>query len=408
LPNELVELLSRLVATASVNPMGRTRGGVSLSDHPYGEARLTELLASTLIALGLSVERQPIEPGRENLLARLDGDTPPEDGGPLLLLDAHQDTVPTVGMTIAPFEPSIRDGRLYGRGACDVKGGMAAMIAAVARLARERPPGRPTIVLACPVNEENGFSGASGLVGGWRSSRLASLPRAPDAAIVAEPTGLDVVVAHKGVVRWRCHTLGQAGHSAHPEVGVSAIYRMGRVLGAIEQYAAEEVGRVASHPRVGPATLSVGTIHGGVSVNTVPDRCTIEIDRRVPPGEQPAAAREHLIHYLAGRVDLDFSLEHDAPYMQGLPLSDADNRRLADHVAEHARQVAGSCQQRGVAYGTDAGIYSAAGVPSIVFGPGAIEQAHTRDEWIAIEQVEQAAEVYFRLCAAWGRGAERD
>jgi acetylornithine deacetylase len=337
----------------------------------------------------------------DNILTRVDGDVPPEQGGPLVLFDAHQDTVPVDGMTIDPFRPTIDGGRLYGRGACDVKGGMAAMIAALARLARERPPGRPTVVLACPVNEENGFTGARGVVDRWRSGASTLLPRAPDAAVIAEPTGLDVVVGHKGVVRWRCHALGHAAHSARPEGGQNAIYRMGHVLRAIERYAATEVARVASHPRVGPATVSVGVIHGGLSVNTVPDRCTIEIDRRVPPGEQPEDAREHLIRFLDTQAELDFPVEHDRPYMQGLPLSDADNQPLAQRVAEHSRAVGGAGEMRYVAYGTDAGIYSAAGVPAVVVGPGAIEQAHTRDEWIDLDQLERAAEIYYRLSARW-------
>ena len=158
---------------------------------PVGEARLTEHLAARLTALGLFVERQTVAPGRENILARLDGDPPPERGGGLLLFDAHQDTVPADNMTIGPWCATLREGRLYGRGACNVKGGMAAMIATLARLAAERPAGMPTILLSCPVNEEYQFSGVRALTAAWCDGKARRLP---DAAIVAEPTGLDVVV----------------------------------------------------------------------------------------------------------------------------------------------------------------------------------------------------------------------
>jgi len=375
--------------------------GRDVAGPPYLEHRLTDLLEQIFHELGLPTERQPIEPQRENILARVDGATPPEQGGPLLLLDAHQDTVPVDGMTIDPFRPWEAEGRIHGRGACDVKGGMAAMISALARLARERPAGCPTVVLACPVNEEYGFTGATGLAEGWAPGQSRLLPRPPDAVVVAEPTDLQVVVAHKGVIRWRCHTHGRAAHSAHPTAGENAIYRMAGVLQAVEGYAEEVVGRLGSHPLVGAATLSVGTIHGGVSVNTVPDRCTIEIDRRVPPGEEPAAAREHLIEYLRERAELGRALEHDLPYMQSRPLSDADNGELAARVVASCRPVTGECRALGVAYGTDAGVYSALGVPSVVFGPGGIEQAHTRDEWIDLQQLNQAAEIYYRLAATW-------
>src|SRR5262249_33706533 len=153
----------------------------------------------------------------------------PEAGGRLMLLEAHQDTVPVGGMTIEPFTPTVRDGRLYGRGACDIKGGMAAMLAACARLAKERPAAMPTVVMACTVNEEHGFTGATALVRQWAESG-GFIPRRPDAAVIAEPTQLQVVVAHKGVVRWRCHTRGRAAHSSQPQMGDNAIFRMARVL----------------------------------------------------------------------------------------------------------------------------------------------------------------------------------
>jgi acetylornithine deacetylase/succinyl-diaminopimelate desuccinylase-like protein len=274
---------------------------------------------------------------------------------------------------------------------------MAAMLTAVGRLASQRPPGMPTIVFSCTVNEEYGFTGAQALTRLWTGQSGGIIPRKPDAAVVAEPTGLDVVVAHKGVVRWKCHTRGRAGHSARPEAGENAIYKMARTLVAIERYARGVVGGMAAHRLCGPATLSVGTIQGGVSVNTIPDRCTIEIDRRLPPGEEPEDARRRLIEYLAWATEPDSPPQHDPPFMQGLALSEDANGPLAGALSTLVREVVGECRQRGVPYATNAAFFSTAGVPSVVFGPGFLEQAHTQDEWVPLDQLEQAAEILYRF-----------
>ncbi len=387
-----VEILKELVAIPSVSPMGR-----ELTDPIVGEARLTEFLEKTFLRMGLVVRRQPVTPGRENVIARLDGDVPPMQGGGVVLLDAHQDTVPVDGMTIEPFRPEQRDGRVYGRGACDTKGGMAAILSVVARLARERPRPLPTIIVACTVDEENGFRGAKRFAESWADSRGEIVPRRPDAAIMLEPTGLNLVVAHKGLIRWRTHVHGRAAHSASPEAGENAIYRMARVVTAIEQYAAT-LARAAAHPQCGPATVSVGTIHGGAGVNTVPDRCTIEIDCRTLPGEEPDAARRRLLDHVAHAVFPNSWLDHEQPYMQGRPLSDEHNGPLAEQLSTVVRRVAGSCRQMGEPYCTNAPFYAAAGVPSVVFGPGFLEQAHTADEWVPVDQLLQATEILYQFC----------
>jgi acetylornithine deacetylase/succinyl-diaminopimelate desuccinylase-like protein len=216
-----------------------------------------------------------------------------------------------------------------------------------------------------------------------------------------------VVVAHKGVVRWRSTTRGRAAHSAQPETGQNAIYRMARVLVAIERYQEEVVGTLGSHPLCGPATLSVGTIAGGVSVNTVPDRCTIEIDRRLAGCEEPGPARRHLIEYLRRQCDAASWLEHEPPFMSGLALGDDANGPLAERLSAAAREVAGACRRVGVSYATDAAVLAAAGVPAVVFGPGSIAQAHTADEWIDLDEVRQAAEIYYRFAAGAEQSRDR-
>lgn len=398
MPLEIEQTLRELVAAPSVNPMGQPVDGSIHYEH-----RVTDLLESYFQRLGLPCQRQAVAPARENIIARLDGKPAPDAGGGLLLFEVHQDTVPVDGMTIDPFGGEVREGRLFGRGACDVKGGMTAMLAAVERLMNHPAESRPTILLACTVNEEFGFTGAQRLVEAWTAPQAGGeglISRRPDVAIVAEPTQLDVVVAHKGVVRWRIHTQGRAAHSSQPERGVNAIYRAARVLLALEEYQQHIVPNLASDPLCGHATLSVGTVHGGSGVNLVPEHCVLELDRRLVPGETADGARRHLIGWLEGQPDLGFPLTHDEPFMQSAGLTSEFNADLAARLGEHARAYGGG-RVVGVPYGTDASVISASGVPTVVFGPGLIEQAHTADEWIELAQIEQAAQVLERFALDW-------
>ncbi|HEY2840190.1 MAG TPA: M20 family metallopeptidase [Pirellulales bacterium] len=395
MPLDLVDTLSQLVAIPSVNPMGR-----AVSGPEYYEYRVTDWLETFFETLGLPWHRTTVEPLRDNIVARFDGDISPADGGKILLLEAHQDTVPVDGMTIEPWSPTVRDGRLYGRGACDIKGGMTAMLGALARLVEERPPNRPTVIMACTVNEEHGYSGAVALTKLWTTAGANPIiPRAPDAAIIAEPTNLDVVVAHKGAVRWRCHTHGRAAHSSQPHLGDNAIYKMARVLQTLERYANEIPPTLGSHPLCGRATLSVGMISGGLSVNTVPARATIEIDRRVIPGEDTQACYEQVIEYVTKNCGLTEGVEHERPYLEGRSLADGPNLQLAERLAAAARPARGKSRAIGVPFGTDAATIAAAGVPSVVFGPGSIEQAHTCDEWLSLEELTLASEALYRFAS---------
>lgn len=385
---DLTQTLSDLVSLASVNPMGKPAEGPE-----FFEYRVTEYLEGLFRSLQLPYQRQTVEPKRDNIVARLDGRLPPSEGGPLVMFEAHQDTVPVTGMTIDPWKPVIREGRLYGRGACDIKGGMTAMLGAISRLAEEKPANMPTIVMACTVNEEHGYTGATALSQLWATPGI--FPRQPDASIVAEPTELQVVVAHKGVVRWRCHTRGRAGHSSQPHLGVNAIFKMARVLEFFEQYQREITPTLAAHPRCGQPTLSVGTITGGLSVNTIPDVCTIEIDRRLIPGERPDVARRQVIDYVDARIrdaGLDVAIEHDEPFLIGYGLADEHNGPVAERMLAAAQGCRLPSALVGVPYGTDAAAFAHAGVPSIVFGPGSIDQAHTADEWLPLDQLEHAAD----------------
>jgi acetylornithine deacetylase/succinyl-diaminopimelate desuccinylase-like protein len=414
---DAVQLLTDLVRIPSVNPMGRP-----VSGEIYYEHRVTDFLQQLFQGLNLPWERHTVAPQRDNIILRVDGDKSPERGGRIVMFEVHQDTVPIEGMTIDPFAAEIKDNRLYGRGACDIKGGMAAMLAAAARLAAEKPRGRPTLIVACTVNEEHGFTGAthwaatySRQVTAGKPKRTAKaapaarrtsgesaelpisklLPRVPDATIVAEPTRLNVVVAHKGAVRWRCHATGVATHSSQPHLGDSAIYHMARVLAVLEQYGRDVVPSLGSHPLVGHPTLSVGLISGGISVNTVPDRATIEIDRRVLPGEDPQAAFDHAVDYVNTRVTAGTPVIHDPPFMFTRGLADDHNAELAARLGEVIRQHGGPGERLGVPFGTDAPHFAATGSPTVVFGPGSIDQAHTADEWLDLDELRAASEILF-------------
>jgi succinyl-diaminopimelate desuccinylase len=385
-----IAILKDLIARPSVNPMGRAVTGPE-----FLEGRMTEYLVNFFARLDVPYQRIEVVPGRANVIARLDR----PGSKKTLLFDAHQDTVPVDGMAIPPFEPTEREGRIYGRGACDVKGGMAAMLAAFARLARERPPSAANVVLSCTCDEEFTVQGINDLARLWSDpSRKGSLLESrPDAAVVAEPTDLDVVVAHKGATRWKLRTRGRACHSSSPTDGVNAIYRMARVLACLEQFADELPRRVPPHPLCGPATFSVGRIEGGISVNTVPDECLIEIDRRVIPGEIGDAVAE-VTEYLQSRVD--FEVEMLPAWTRAPALADGENLIWADRLLPHVRAVRGRGTKVGVPYGTHASRLAAVGVPSIVFGPGSIAQAHTKDEWIAVDELQAAAEIYYRFAAS--------
>ncbi len=374
---ETTRLLRDLVRLPSVNPMGRPLSGEYLYEH-----RVTAYLEQFFRDLGVPFERQSIAPQRDNIVARFE---PP--GHPTtLVFEAHQDTVPTDNMTIDPFGGTIDNGKLFGRGACDIKGGMAAMLAAFARLVREKPQGTAAVVMACTVDEEHTFLGVQ---------RLAKTLKA-DGAVVAEPTQLQVVHAHKGVVRWHLQTSGKSCHSSRPELGVNAIYHMARIMPLVEEYA-KQLQATHRDELLGPATMSVGRIDGGTSVNTVPDRCQVEIDRRLIPGEDPHAALEEFRTALKRQVPAEIAWSCSDPFLTMPALPPQADSAIAHKLGQAIDSVLGRHEVLVVPYGTDASTIVSAGIPSVVFGPGDIARAHTRDEWVPLDEVEQASEILYRL-----------
>jgi acetylornithine deacetylase/succinyl-diaminopimelate desuccinylase-like protein len=291
-----------------------------------------------------------------------------------ILLAPHLDTVPACSR--GQFTPRRRRGRIYGRGACDTKGSIAAMFVALLALARSGPrPAATEIVLAGLIDEENAQAGSRALAAsGWKA----------DLAIVGEPTRLKIVTAHKGSLWLRLETRGKAAHGACPQLGRNAVHLMARVVDLLEtEYARRLRGR--RHPLLGCATVSVGSIAGGSQPNIVPDRCVASVDRRTLPGETVASVRAEMAGLLrrhALRASICDTKCGTCPPMETDP-----RLPLVRQFLEVARQK----EPAGVNYFCDGAVLAGAGIPSVVFGPGDIAQAHTAGEWIGLQSLERAA-----------------
>lgn len=370
-PPPVLDILADLVRINSVNPA--YEGGVS-------EAAVAAYARDFFTAHGIECREQEVFPGRPNLIARLAG----RDPGRRIVFEAHSDTASVAGMSIPPFQPEVREGRLYGRGSCDTKAGLAAMMHALAALAAgERPSAEIWVVAA--ADEEFSFRGVLKLCEGLKAA----------GGVVSEPTSMRLITATKGCLRFRVHTRGRAAHSSKPHLGVNAISRMTEVARAIERDAAGLAAR--SHPLLGHATSNIGLIRGGTQVNMVPDACTIDVDRRLLPGEEPAAilnGYRRLVEALKVDASLEMTLEDNA-------LETPPDARVAATAASVLAALGLDPAPAGVPYGSDASKLSRAGIPSIVIGPGSIDQAHAAVEWVDTHQVKLAAEFYRRMMLAF-------
>jgi len=357
-------LLVELIARPSVNPAFLPPG-----DRRAGERRVAEFVAATATKAGLDVEFKSVFKDRANVLARL---SPHRRIKKRILLAPHLDTV---NGTDDQFRPKKENGRLYGRGACDTKGSVAANLAALCALSRNaRRPTSSEIIFAGLVDEEDSQAGSRALA---RSGFKADL------AIVGEPTRLQVVTAHKGSAWLRLETTGKAAHGATPELGRNAIHEMARIVHLLEtEYALELTRR--RHPLLGPATVSVGVISGGTQPNIVPDRCMVLVDRRTLPGESEVSACREMLALLR-RHGLTATCEDDkrAPC---LPLETDPSLPLVVELLAQFKQR----EPAGVDFFCDAAILAENGIPSVVFGPGNIAQAHTEDEWISLAELDRA------------------
>jgi acetylornithine deacetylase/succinyl-diaminopimelate desuccinylase-like protein len=371
------KLLAELIALPSVNPAFAPPEGTSPHIREvYGEKNVADFLAAKAAKAGLEVEFQKVLPNRSNLLVRL---LPKNQVKQTILLAPHMDTV---GATDSQFHPQRKNGRLYGRGACDTKGSVAAMLTALCELAESRSrPADTQVVFAGLIDEEQAQAGSRALTAsGFRA----------DLAIVGEPTKLLVVTAHKGSLWLQLVTRGKAAHGATPHLGKNAIHQMARIVDLLEtEYAAQL--RRRKHPLLGTATVNVGKISGGAQPNIVPAACTILVDRRTLPGEtDPWVVREIAALLRKKNLRAEISDTKVAP----APALETDARLpLVRQLFAAARQS----RPVGVDYFCDAAVLAAGGIPGVAFGPGDIAQAHTADEWISLAQLERAKNLLLKF-----------
>jgi acetylornithine deacetylase len=365
-------LLRDLVAIDSVNP--------SLVPGAAGEAQIAEAIAAHLRRIGLDVEMQETVPGRPNVIGVLEG----KRKGRSLMFCGHVDTVGVENMA-APFEPVERDGRLYGRGSQDMKGGVAAMIDA-ARVVAEAGLDSGRLIVAAVVDEEYASIGADALVTRWRA----------DAAVVTEPTDMQIAIGHKGFAWFEIVTRGRAAHGSRPNDGRDAIFRMGRVLQALESLDARlQAG--PSDPLVGVPSLHASLIEGGRELSSYPDHCALKLERRTVPGETEASVRLQVETLLAALRATDH--EFDAtltPLFSRPPYAIEAAQALPQALA----RAAGTHEFVGMSFWTDAAVLGSAGIPSVLFGPGGAG-LHSTEEYVEIQDVLRCRDALATLARTW-------
>ena len=376
----VVELLCDLISLPSANPV--------YDPASRGEAEMAEYVEAWAIELGLPVSRQNVFPGRDNMLVRMAG----PEGAPTLLFEAHMDTVGVDGMD-APFAPEERDDRVFGRGACDTKGSLAAMMAALEGLVSEGLELACTVELLAAVDEETSGKGAIAFV---QQNSPAS------AAIIGEPTGCRVINRHNGCVRGEIKGVGRSAHTSVASEGVNAIDGMADVIVALRAVNQELVNRPG-----GPAangSLTVSLISGGAGINVVPERCVVSYDRRIVPGQTSQEALAEIDAALdtvrASRPEI--GIERHAPWLEGDSLSTPPESGIVGTASAACVALGIDGTPEWVPYGSDASKFQEGGVPAVVFGPGSIANAHAIDESVPIADLVTATAFYREVALRFG------
>lgn len=372
---ETIELLKRLVATDSVNP--------SLVAGARGEGEVARCVCGWLRERGIAAELEPVANAegveRPNVVATL-----PAVGSnhkPALMLVAHIDTVGAGGMP-QPFTPREENGKLFGRGALDIKSGVAAICAAAASLAHDKLQLKRPLLLAMVVDEECNSIGAEALV----------QRHTADAAVVIEPTDLRLCIAHKGYAWLEIETRGRAAHGSSPRDGRDAIRYMGRVLAALEELERRLTAH-ATHPLLGTASLHASIIHGGHELSSYPAVCSLQIERRTLPGESDAEVEREIQQILEALRAADADFDGSVRLMSSRPpYAIASEHPLVAAASRALGCVTGSAEQFGMAVWTDTALLGAAGIPGVVLGPSG-RGLHGRDEFVELDSVMQTAEV---------------
>jgi acetylornithine deacetylase len=364
---DVEELLAQLIRIPSINPRGRAEPA---------ETPVAEFVAEWARGHGMAADLHEVVDGRCNVVVTLPGDSPET-----VLLETHLDTVETEGMTVAPFAPTVADGRLYGRGACDAKGPLAVFLTAMAALARRGP--RPhTVVMAGVVDEEHVYRGVLGL----RDQGVTTTGPVVG-AVVGEPTSLRMVTAHTGCMRCRITARGPGGHSSEPWGRVNPIATLAEVVDHLTGKYAPALEALA-RPLVGPPSLAVTMIEGGTGPNVLPESATLTVDRRTVAGEDPHAVWRDLRQDLLTRWPEH--LEVAEPHIVDHALETDPGDPFVRAVGEVLREAGHDPEPKGVGHGTDASKIAWDGVPCVVFGPGAIAQAHTPAEFVPLAELHAA------------------
>ena len=372
-----IRLLRELVAINSINP--------TLVPGAPGEAAVADAIAIEMRRIGLDVIVDDIAPGRPNVVGVVEGRRP----GPTVMLCGHTDTVGVAGMP-DPFTPVERDGRLYARGAQDMKGGVAAMIDA-ARVVAAEGLNAGRLVIAAVVDEEHSSIGADALVKTWRA----------DAAIVTEPTSLAVIIGHKGFAWVEIEIEGRAAHGSIPAEGQDAIVRLGRVLARLEVLDRALQAR-SPHPLVGTGSLHASRIEGGREWSSYPDRAVLQMERRTLPGESERCALEEVQEILRDLVADDPTFRGSARHLFSRPAYEvSSDHALPGAVAAAVTRTTGvKARTGGASFWTDAAILGAAGIPAVLFGPGGAG-LHSTEEYVNVADVVACRDALAAFVRQW-------
>lgn len=368
----VVRLLKKLIEIESVNP--RVEGGT-------GEAEISNFIADHLESVGMEVYTQDVVDDRFNVIGILRG----RGGGRSLMMNGHTDTVGVKGMTIEPFKPFIEDDHMHGRGACDMKGPLAGMIAAVKALVNSGVKLRGDLLISAVVDEEYESVGTERLIREYRS----------DAVIVGEPTNLQIGIAHKGFVWLEIETRGKAAHGSVPEKGIDAIAKMAKIISRLPRL--EKAYAEKRHNLVGFPKIHTSMIEGGSEWSIVPDSCRLKLERRTVPGETSSMVVDELDRILDELSTEDPMLSAEIKKVfERPPMEIAPSEAIVKKLRLAVREIKRSEPRIvGEPFWTDAALFvNNAAIPACLFGPGDVGLAHSADEFIKISDVVDSAKIY--------------
>ena len=366
---DLASLAAELVAIDSVNP--------DLIEGAAGEGEIARFVAGWLERAGLGVNVVEPRPGRPSVVGVARG----SGGGRSLMLNAHMDTVGVECME-RPLEPRVEEGQLYGRGAYDMKGSLAAIMLAGREAARLGLRG--DVIVAAVADEEVASIGTEAVL-----ERFGA-----DAAIVTEPTSLQLGVAHKGFVSLEIETVGWAAHGSRPDLGIDAIAKMGRILVGLEELD-RRLRAAPSHPLLGSGSLHASIVSGGQEFSSYPERCLLQAERRTVPGEAVAEVEEEIRELIerVGAGDPDFRASVRTVFSRD-PFETVTGEPLVELVRRHA----GDAEIAGLSFWADSALTAAAGIPTVLFGPHG-DGAHAAVEWVDLASLERCLDTYLAVAS---------